>query len=272
MSTKASGSLAADSVQAGSEGFLSTPTDVAAVVISVLLTISVLRRIKKSRLNNPGLLRANVAMVAVVALSISGVFYLVDPLLGDRSALNAVTHLLMVYVGWEISATMADFMERFDCREKRSVFIRPVVPILAALGVVASYLALNPGSSRGLDAYNDHPAYVVYWLMTLLPLLLGALHLVPRMARAAPKLLGTNRITVVSMALLWCSLVGIVLSATFYVLTAINQDLWTVREYVVTVTVLLFTLAFLLATATLPRATRRGSQRRPRVSSQTAPR
>lgn len=271
VSTKASVSLAAKSGAGGAAGFALTATDIAAVVISILLTISVLRRIKKSKLNNPGLLRANIAMVVVIVLSISVVFDLIDPLLGGRSALNALTHLLMVYVGWEIVATMANFMERFDFREKRSILIHPIVPIVGAAGVVVSYLVLNPGSSRGLDNYDDHPAYVIYWMMTLLPLLLGAAHLVPRMARVAPKLLGAQWVTAVSMCLLWCSLVGVALSAVFYFLTAINQDLWLAREIVVTSTVLAFTLAFLLATAVLPRSTRRRSQRLSREEIQTGP-
>lgn len=248
-----------------------TITDKAALFIAALLAVNVAWRLRRTRLNSAGLLRMNIAMIGVMILSVSVVFAAIDPLLGGRSLLNCLSHLLMVYAGWEISQTTAEFLQRLDPLKNRSFLVRPWVPIVAAFGVVGSYLALSPGSSRGLDAYDNHPAFVAYWVLTLLPLILGAIHLLPRMVKIAPLLRKANRLTAVTMATLWCSMAGILVSVLFYCLTAMNDSFWLAREIVVTMTSVLFAASFFMATAALPRPTGRTSRHSHREESHTAP-
>lgn len=243
-------------------GFDLTITDLAALLTAALLTINAVARITKTRLNNPGLLKANIAMIFVVLCSVSVVYEAIDPLLGGRSLLNCLAHLLMVYAGWEISSSTAKMLHRFDQRSKRSVLVHPWIPLVAAVGTVVAYLVLDPGSSRGLEDYGQEAAYVAYWAATVAPLALGAIHLVPRMAKLAPLARDMNWVGATSLTLLWLSFLGVLVSLALFLGTAIWPDLYTLRETVVTSTLLMFTAAFLMATAALPRPKEKQSQRR----------
>lgn len=244
-----------------------TATDMAALGTVVLLTVNAIARVRKTRFQTPGLLRANIAMIAVLVCSVSVVYDALDPLLGNRSLLNCIAHLLMVYTGWEIAASTAKMLNRFDQRPARSLLINPKVPILSAVGTVGAYAALNPSSSRGLEDYDHEIAYVLYWAATILPLVLGALHLVPRMARIFPVVRQAHLFTRTSLLLLWLSLIGVLLCLVSYTSTAIYPSLYLLREIVVTATLILFTAAFLMATAALPRRPGKKSQRlRPAVT------
>lgn len=238
-----------------------TVTDMAALGTALLLTFSAIARIWKTRLQNPGLLRANIAMIVVVTCSISVVYEALDPLLGGRSLLNCLTHLLMVYTGWEIAASTAKMLNRFDQRPARSSLINPKVPIISAVGTIAAYLALSPSSSRGLDDYDDEIVYVLYWAATILPLVLGAFHLVPRMAKIFPLLRESHLFTKASLLLLWLSFIGVLLCLVLYAATAAQPGLYVIREFIVNTTLILFTAAFLMATAALPRRPGKKSRR-----------
>lgn len=232
-------------------------TDVAAILMAVVLAANAIWRIRRCQLNSIGLLRANIAMAVVMVLSVSPVFNMLDPLLGGRSILNCVSHIFMIYVGWQIAGSMAQFLQPFDGLKAQPALIRAWVPVLASVGTVGSFILLNPTSSRGLDAYDHHPAFVTYWAFTLLPLVLSAFHLLPRMVRLAPMVVRAKKLTAISMSLLWLSLVGVLLSVLLYALTALDQSLWSVRETAVTLTALSFAVGFLMATAALPRPTER---------------
>ena len=246
-------------------------TDVAALVMAAVLVTNVVWRLRRNHLNSAGLLRANMAMAVVVILSISSVFAFIDPLIGGDSLLNCLSHFFMIYAGWQVTIAMAQFLQPFDGLKRQPLLIRAWVPVVAAIGTLSSFLILNPGSSRGLDAYDHRPAFVMYWASTLLPLILGAFHLLPRMVKLAPMVLGAKKLTAISMSLLWLSLVGVLLSTIFYGLSAINESLWVAREIVVTLTTLAFAVGFLLATAALPRATGRTIRRQRQEEIQAAP-
>lgn len=238
-----------------------TVTDLAVLFIATLLTFNAVARIRKTRLQNPGLLRANIAMIAVLICSVSVVYDVVDPVLGGRSLLNCIAHLLMVYTGWEIAASTALMLNRFDQRPARSLLVNPWVALISAAGTIAAYIALNPSSSRGLEDYDHEVAYVLYWAATMAPLVLGALHLVPRMAKIMPLLREAQWLTTASLVLLWLSFIGVLLCLLMYVATAMLPELYVTREIVVNGTLLMFTAAFLMATAALPRCPGRRSRR-----------
>lgn len=248
-----------------------TTSDKAALFLAFVLLVNVAWRLKKGRLNSAGLLRMNIAMAGVMIMSVSVVFAALDPLLGGRSLLNCVSHLLMVYAGREIALTTSEFLQNLDHLPRHSPLMRSWVPVVAASGVIVSYLVLNPVSSRGLDAYDNHPAFVAYWAFTLLPLILGAIHLLPRMAKNASLLLKMSRVAAITMLMLGCSMAGILLSVLFYFLTALEDGFWLAREIVVTVTSLLFAASFFMATAALPRPKERTSRRSHREQTHTAP-
>lgn len=246
-------------------------TDFAAILMAVILAANAIWRIRRCQLNSSGLLRANIAMAVVMVLSVSPVYNVLDPLMGGRSFLNCVSHLFMIYVGWQIADSMAQFLQPFDRLSTQPALIRAWVPALASVGTVGSYILLNPTSSRGLDAYDHHPAFVTYWVFTLLPLVLGAFHLLPRMVRLAPMVFKVKAFTAISMSLLWLSLVGVLISVLLYALTALEQSLWGIREAVVTLTALSFAVGFLMATAALPRPKERPRQQSHLAQSHKAP-
>lgn len=238
-----------------------TATDMAALGTALLLTVNAIARIQRTRLQNPGLLRANIAMIAVLICSVSVVYEALDPLLGGRSLLNCIAHLLMVYTGWEIAASTARMLNRFDQRPARSPLVNPKVPIISAVGTIAAYAVLNPSSSRGLEDYDHEISYVLYWAATIMPLVLGAFHLVPRMAKIFPLLRQAHLLTRASLLLLWLSFIGVLLCLAAYTATAVYPGLYVIREFIVTTTLILFTATFLMATAALPRRPGKKSRR-----------
>lgn len=263
--------MSTEALAEGSAGLALTVTDLAALLTALLLSFNAIVRAKRTRLQNPGLLRANIAMIAVLICSVSVIYDLVDPLLGGRSLLNFIAHLLMVYTGWEIAASTAKMLNRFDQRPVRSPLVNPWVPILAAAGTAAAYLALNPTSSRGLDDYSQEASYVLYWAATIAPLVLGALHLVPRMAIIGPLLREAHWLTTASLTMLWLSFIGVLLCLLMFTATAAQPELYVFREITVTTTLLLFTASFLMATAALPRCPGKKSRRLHQVPTHTEP-
>jgi len=248
-----------------------TATDLAALFITFLLLLNAAARAKKARQHNPGLLRANLAMVVAMICSISIVYEVLDPLLGNRSLLNCFTHLLMVYVGWEITTSTTKMLQQLDRQETTTWLIRPWIPIVSAVGVVTTYLILDPVSSRGLDAYDQEPVYVLYWLTTVAPLVLGAFHIVPRFTRIYPLLKHTNWLTQGSITLLWLSFIGVPLCAAGWAITAAFPAFYVVREIIINGTLVLFAAAFIMATAALPQPQEKQSLRYCPAQSQPEP-
>lgn len=244
-----------------SSGMGLTATDMAAIAITLLLIINAIARARRTRQHTPGLLRANLAMVVAMVCSISVIYETIDPLLGGRSLLNCFTHLLCVYVGWEIATSTAKMLQQFDEEETTTWLIRPWVPIASAIGVVATYLILDPISSRGLDDYDQELVYVLYWLATVAPLALAAFHIVPRFTRIYSLLKYAHWLTRASVTLLWLSFIGVPLSVVGWAITAVAPEFYVVREVIVNGTLLLFATAFLMATAALPRPQEKQSLR-----------
>lgn len=221
-------------------------TDVVAIVIAGLLCVNVACRLR-NRSPNRALLWANIAMIITLVLSISHIYEALDPLLGGASYLNLTTHLLMVWIGWAITRATEWSTSRLAAGCRRPVLLGSWVPLTAAAGTVISFLLLNPDSSRGLESYDQEPAYVAYWLFTMLPLLFAALPLLPRLAEALGKLKGVPPLVGVSLVMLMCSYMGIVLCAVFYALTAVLPEMFLLREIIVAMTLLAFTTAFTTA-------------------------
>lgn len=263
MSIKASGEVAALAQL--------TPVDYSALLIAALLATNVVWRLSRREPHNSGMIRANLAQMMTATLGVSVFYQAIDPLLGGRSLLNCFTHVLMVYACWEVASAAAHFLMNFDGMTKTSFLVRPWVPIVSAAGVVGSYLVLNPASSRGLEDYDTHPAFVIYWASTLLPLLLGGIHLIPRLVKLAPLIMRTKKSTAISMLLLAISLAWVPVSVFFYAITAVNQDLWATREIVVTGNILLFVVTLLMTTAAIPRATGRATLRHRREETPVSP-
>src|SRR5699024_7106589 len=80
-----------------------TATDLVAVLIALMLIINAIARAKWTRKDNPGLWRANLAMIVSVICSISVVFNAVDRLIGNRSLFNYFTHHILADVGWQLA-------------------------------------------------------------------------------------------------------------------------------------------------------------------------
>lgn len=244
--------------------FTLTPTDIVAIVVAALLVLNAAVRIARGSPNR-GLLRANIAMVITVICSISVVYQLLDPILGEKSYLNAFTHVLMVYVGWEITSSTASFITSYDDLPDRNLLVNAWVPVVGVIATIGTFLALDPSSSRGLEDYGYHPLFVAYWIATVLPLLVGALHLVPRMWRSARLAASLPPASKLSLALLAGSFCGVWATILMFALTAMNPALLVLREAVVSLTLLLFTVAFTTASAALPQAAERPRRRvRPR--------
>lgn len=238
--------------------------DLSAILIAALLAVNVVWRLSRREPHNSAMIRANLAQMVTASLSVSVLYQAVDPVFGGRSLVNVFTHLLMLYACWQVASATTHFLMNFDGRRRPSALVQPWVPALAAVGVVGSYIAINPGSSRGLEDYDDTLPFVIYWASTLLPLLLGAIHLLPRLFKLRPILRHANRITRTSMVFLAIALAWVPVSVFFYAITAVHQELWAVREVVVTGNILLFVITLLTTTAAIPQATGR-APRLPRL-------
>lgn len=248
-----------------------TPVDLSAILIAALLATNVVWRLSRREPHNSRMIRANIAQMLTASFGVSVVYQVVDPVLGGRSLLNCITHLFMVYACWQVTSATTHFLMNFDALKTTPILVRSWVPFVGGAGVVLSYLAINPASSRGLEDYDDTFPFVMYWAFTLSPLLLGGIHLLPRLIKIAPVIRHTRKITRVAMVFLAISLAWVPVSVFFYAITAINQDLWAVREIVVTGNILFFVVTLLMTTAAIPQATERGTRRRRREPSPVAP-
>lgn len=227
------------------------PTDITAFVIAFGLLCNAWVRVRRGS-PNVTLLWANLAMVVTMICSVSFIYAWVDPLLGGQSYLNLGTHLLMVFVGWSISRSTHDTLARLEPTEHRPLTLRGWVPAMAVIGVIISFLVLDPRSSRGLEGYDDRPAYIAYWAFSVLALLVPAVSICPRIVRIFRIPVEIPRIIRLSLGFLLFSYIGAGVVLTFYALTAVFQDLYLLREIFVAVTLAAFTLAFTLASAALP--------------------
>lgn len=242
-----------------------------AVIIFVIFVNSALRFAKGAP--NTRLLLASLAMLIPLLGSISVVFDLVDPLVGGRSYVNLFTHLVMIYSQWAVAVAADESLRSVALERTRPVLLRSWVPLAALIGTVVSFLWLDPReSSRGLTEFGTEPAYVMYWGFTILPLILPAFNLVPRIWRVRA-LTGVPRAVRVALGLLMLSFSGSVVLILAFAVAAMFPELAVARDILSTVVLLLFALSLLVATAALPPATERlGRPRSQRPSPAQHPR
>src|SRR5699024_6863422 len=145
-----------------------------------MLVINAIARAKGTRKHNPGLWRANLAMIVSVICSISVVFDAVDPLVGNRSLLNCFTHLILVYVGCLLALATAIILQQLTGQKVTTLLILPWVTLVYALGVCGTSAVLHPGSSRGLAQYDQQMIYVLYLAATVASVVMDSLQIVPR--------------------------------------------------------------------------------------------
>ena len=226
-----------------------TATDLVAVLIALMLIINAIARAKWTRKDNPGLWRANLAMIVSVICSISVVFNAVDPLVGNRSLLNCFTHLILVYEGWQLALATARILQQLTSQKVTTLLIHPWVPLASAIGVCGTFALLNPGSSRGLDAYDQELVFVLYWVATVAPFVLASFHIVPRFIRGYSVIRRAHWLSRTSITLLWIGYIGVPLSVVGWTVTAFAPEFYTIREIVVNGTLLSFCTASLMATA-----------------------
>lgn len=229
-----------------------TVADWGSVTVAVVILVTTALRVAKGR-PNVRLLRASLAMIIPLTGSVSVVFMWVDPLLGGRSYLNLLTHIVMLYCEWSVSRAAEDTLQALAPNKRRPLLMRPWIPLVGFVGTVGSFLWLNPASSRGLSEYGDHPAYVAYWVFTLLPLILPAFHLVPRTWKAR-HVVGVPGLVRAALGLLMVSFAGSVVLAGAYAAAAVFSGLVVTRDVLATVVLMLFALSLLVATAALPPA------------------
>lgn len=228
-----------------------TPGDIGSITVGVIILVNAAMRIRRGS-PNVRLLWASLLMIVPLLGSISVIYAWVDPALGGRSYVNLFTHLVMVFSQWSVSKATEETLQGIAPRKKRSPLLRIWVPVVALVGTALSFVLLDPGSSRGLEHYDNEPAYVAYWAFTLLPLFLPAFHLVPRIARTRARFPALPRLIRVTLTLLMISFASSGLAVVAYAVTAVFPGLLVAREIVVTGTLMLFALSLAMATAALP--------------------
>jgi hypothetical protein len=244
-----------------------TIADWGSVAIAAVVLINAFMRVAKGSPNHR-LLWASLTMIIPLLGSISIVFDWADPLLGGGSYVNLITHLIMIFSEWSVTRATEDTLQAITPKARRPWVLRPWVPLVAVAGTIVSFLWLNPGSSRGLAEYGSHPAYLAYWAFTILPIILPAVHLVPRMWKGR-ELVGIPPLVRGSLGLLMLSYAGSLVILGAFLAAAIFPELVVVRDSLSTVVLSLFALSLLVATAALPPAGERVRQPAPRLWSPT---
>lgn len=121
-------------------------------------------------------------LLPTMLLGLSPVYALVDRWLGGMSLANLLTHLLFATIGWVAARLIARPLSRRGEHPRR---LGLWVQIVGLLGTTATYIAMPiTTSSRGLDGYNGHPLYPVYWTFTYFTFLVPSLWLIPRLRQA----------------------------------------------------------------------------------------
>src|SRR5699024_3657167 len=150
------------------------------------------------------------------------------------------THLILVYVGWQLALATARILQQLTGQKVTTLLIHPWVPLVSALGVCVTFAILKPGSSRGLDAYDQEMACFLYWVATVAPFVLASLHIVPRLTRGPSVIRRADWLSRAPLAWLWLSCVGVPLRVVGWTVTAFAPAFYTIREIVVNGTLLLF--------------------------------
>lgn len=135
------------------------------LAVFLVLGTGALMRIRAglSSKTNRKLLASHLAMVAAPLMANSLVYYPLDQLLGAKSYANLIVHAFVTLAIWLLSISILASMTP----ERRPWWANWWVPVAAILVSAFAFEILDPHSDRGLVSYQDHPAYVTYWLATL---------------------------------------------------------------------------------------------------------
>lgn len=150
--------------------------DLLALLVLGIISVGALRRIRAGlqARTNKALLAAHIALMIAALGALSSVYAVIDPLLGGGSYFNLVTHLLIAFASWALSyGTVGALRIRMNGPLRKLLLGRWSL-MLALCGVLAGFFWVAPdGSVRGLEEYETHPGYVLYWVATILPVLLA---------------------------------------------------------------------------------------------------
>lgn len=146
--------------------------------------------------------------------------------------MNLVLHLIFLGASWVYTVLLA---EPFFRNEPKPVTLRLWVPITAAIGSTTCFILLDSnGTSRGLEAFTNQPAWIGYWVFNIMTLWMPAFVLVPRLVSAVKN----TRVNSLRVAY-WSMIIGYsasVLAVFGYVTTFFNPALIVMREVLVLIT------------------------------------
>lgn len=235
--------------------------DYTLVGTAAIMFAGAVSRVTRFRGRNPRLLAAHLLTVVGALLGVSVIFYPVDELLGSQAYANLIAHVLAVFAMWMLSSSVAEGMGL--CSQGRAPWqIRWPTVVVAVVVTVAGFFVLDPASDRGLEAYQQQPAYVAYWLGTMMMVVVPAPMLLRAMvdwlrAEDTPRRLVADRAGVVMLTIGYiCASAAMVL----YVLVALFIELVIVREIIAYIG--MFSLA--VGLMVMPSAPRRPRGRHPR--------
>lgn len=157
--------------------------ELAAIVVMALVIISLGVRLTPLTPRPSGLiLTLHLLLMLTMVLALSPVYALVDGWLGGFNLTNLLNHLLFATIGW-LTARLISRPLNFS--KERPAQLGGWVLAVGLIGATVTYLGLPvTTSSRGLDIYNAHPLYPIYWTFTYVTFLVPSLWLVPRLRQA----------------------------------------------------------------------------------------
>lgn len=199
-------------------------------VFLVLGTGAIMRiRAGLSSTTNRKLLAAHLTMVVAPLMANSVVYYPLDQLLGSKSYANLVVHAFVTLAIWLLSISVIASMTP----ERRPWWAAWWVPVAAIALSAVAFVILDPHSDRGLESFQDQPAYVAYWLATLSILPLAMPQIVRGLSRwfeAEKRATAPTRYKVGAGLLTYGYIAGS-LATLFYAITAVLPSMVFAREF-----------------------------------------
>lgn len=223
-------------------------TDVVTTITISALLISILVRLRpKSGKTYAPLLWVQIAIIVTLALSLSWTYPPLDRALGGMNIVNLILHLIFLGASWIYTVVIA---EPFFRNQPKPATLRLWVPITAAIGSTACFILLGSnGTSRGMEAFTNEPAWIGYWVFNIMTLWMPAFTLVPRLLEAVRY----AKVKSLRVAY-WAIIIGYsasVLTVFGYLATFFSPALIVVRESLVLITELGLVTA-LIAIPVLP--------------------
>lgn len=208
-------------------------TDVVSLIAISFLLASIFMRLRpKSGKTYAPLFWVQVSIIVMLALSLSWTYPALDASLGGQNYMNLILHLIFIGSSWVYTKVLA---EPFFRGATQPVALRLWVPITAAIGSALSFTILDSqGTSRGLEALTNQPAWIGYWVFNIMTLWAPSFVIVPRLLEAVNK----TRVRPLRIAY-WAMIVGYsasVLAVLGYIATFFDPTLIVVREMLVLLT------------------------------------